>query len=41
MKYSFLTEHSINILNSLPDGVYVVDNEFPIVVFVNNAAGDI
>lgn len=37
MDNSFLTEHGIGILESLPEGVYVVDKEFHI-VYVNNAA---
>lgn len=40
MDNSFLTEHSIDILESLPEGVYVVDKEFHI-VYVNKAASDI
>ncbi len=32
----FLDEHSINILNSIPDGIYVIDKEFKI-RFVNKA----
>lgn len=37
MENSFLTEHSIGILESLPEAVYVVDKEFHI-VYVNKAA---
>jgi len=37
---SFLTEHSIEILDSLPEGVYVIDKEFKI-RFVNKAASNI
>jgi PAS domain S-box-containing protein len=37
MENSFITEHSVNILNSLPEGVYVIDSEFHI-RFVNDAA---
>jgi PAS domain S-box-containing protein len=40
MDNSFLNEHSIGILDSLPEGVYVVDKEFHI-VYVNNAASAI
>ncbi|MDP1676220.1 MAG: sigma 54-interacting transcriptional regulator [Bacteroidota bacterium] len=40
MENSFLTEHSIGILESLPEGVYVVDKEFHI-VYVNKAASAI
>ncbi|MEW5798670.1 MAG: sigma 54-interacting transcriptional regulator [Bacteroidota bacterium] len=40
MNNSFLTEHSISILDSLPEGVYVIDKEFHI-VYLNNAASDI
>lgn len=36
----FLNEQSINILNSLPEGVYVIDKEFKI-RFVNKAASKI
>ena len=34
---NFLNEHSIKILDSLPEGVYVIDKEFKI-RFVNKAA---
>ncbi|MBI2429221.1 MAG: sigma 54-interacting transcriptional regulator [Ignavibacteriales bacterium] len=40
MDHTFLTEHSIGILDSLPEGVYVVDKEFHI-VYVNAAASSI
>ncbi|VAX28999.1 Nitrogen regulation protein NR(I) [hydrothermal vent metagenome] len=36
----FLNEHSVNILNSLPEGVYVIDKEFKI-RFINKAASKI
>lgn len=36
----FLDQHSIRIIDSLPEGVYVIDKEFKI-VFVNNAASEI
>ena len=34
---SFLDKHSVKILDSLPEGVYVIDKEFKI-QFVNKAA---
>lgn len=40
MEKSFSIEHSIGILDALPEGVYVVDKEFHI-VYVNKAASDI
>lgn len=40
MKESFLNRHSIRILESLSEGVYIIDKEFKI-VYVNKAASEI